>query len=225
MNKLVSVIVVLVSLACTTIYAQPARNATERSQDQREGRQDNRQAVDDRHDYQQLIHILQRFDHARAIHNIAGLNAVDRDLRILLSNELAEGRMEMAQDKNEVARSNSEVRSDRREEARDYSQPTAPGVRADDRHDARDDRRDRADDQRDLGVETRQQHQKRAIAAELNTLYGRQDPNALTRKRALIIELSELARAEVHQDAQEKKEDNREIREDRRETREDRRQP
>ncbi len=215
--------VVVVFAFSNVAMGQPARNAVERSQDRQDLRQDNRQLADDQGDLARLTLLLQRYDHARAVHNLAELDRVELELRDYLATELREDRRETAQDRQELAESRSEVRSDRRENSRNRATGSRPGQRAKDRHDTRDDRRDRADDRRDLQQEQAQHRRKQTIANELATLYHRHDPSAIARKRALIVELWQLAQVEVQQTAAETREDQRELREDRRETREDRR--
>ncbi len=223
-----SVGVLCLMLMCATssfALAQPARNATERAQDRRDVQQNNRQAVDDRNDLGRLTLILQRFDHARAVRNLAQLDVVEAELRDYLASELREDRRELNQDRRELNESRREVRSDRREVGRNQATMAGPGKRANDRHDLRDDRRDRADDRRDLEAEQRQHRRKQTIANELATLYHRHDPAALSRKRALIVELWQMAQVEAQQNVAESREDRQELREDRRESREDRRSP
>jgi len=61
----------------------------------------------------------------------------------------------------------------------------------------------------------------RSIRGTLGSLRGRTDRRALDRKRGLLAELVQLARAELREDRGERREDRRELREDRREDRED----
>lgn len=204
-----------------TALAQPARNATERTKDQRELRDDQRETVDDQNDLQRLTYLLARYDHARALNNIPVLDSIEVELGNYLAAELAESHRELQEDRAEAAQSKSEVRSDRRERGRNQATGAPPGAKANDRHDTRDDRRDQADDKRDLQAERRQQERKRAIADEFRTLRGRHDATSLARKRDLIVSLWQLAQEEVRGNADEVKEDKHELHEDRRETRED----
>ena len=80
-----------------------------------------------------------------------------------------------------------------------------------------------ADDSRDVRVEAAALRSRQVIARELAQLEGQRRGGALNHKRALIVELIQLGRREVHGDKQELREDRHETREDRRETREDRR--
>ena len=64
----------------------------------------------------------------------------------------------------------------------------------------------------------------RALHQEYSGLMNRLDPPAVSRKRAILVDLNRLASAEVRGDVKEKREDVKEKREDRRELREDRRQ-
>jgi len=217
-----ALVVSLFTVGCAA-HGQAPRNRVERAQDRRELRQDSRERADDWRDVASLETVLADFDRARAPVNASALAAVDVRLRHLLRAELAEGSGEQARDRAEVRRDTQEVRSDRREVGRDVAQGK-PGAYADDKHDLRDDRRDRRDDVRDANAESRSQVDRLRIARALAALEGRSAPADLERKRGLIVELIQLARQEVRQDAHETREDRREIREDRRETREDRRQ-
>lgn len=218
-----SAFVVALLLSGCAAHGQAARNRAERTQDHRELRQDARERVDDWRDVAALETVLGDFDRARAPVNASALATVDARLRHLLRAELAEGSGELARDRAEVRQDNREARSDRREVRHDVAEGK-PGAYADDKHDLRDDRRDRRDDVRDANAEARSQGERLRIARELAALEGRQSPADLNRKRVLIVDLIQLARQEVRQDARETSEDRRELREDRRETREDRRQ-
>jgi hypothetical protein len=210
-------------LAGCAAHRQSARNRVERAQDHRELRQDSREHVDDWRDVAALETVLADFDRARAPVNASALATVDARLRHLLRAELAEGSNEQARDRAEVRRDNQEIRSDRREVRHEVADGR-PGAYADDKHDLRDDRRDRRDDVWDANAEARSQSERLRIARELTALEGRLALADLERKRVLIVDLIQLARQEVRQDARETREDRRETREDRRETREDRRQ-
>ncbi len=194
-------------LFASAAHAQEWRNQRERAQDRRELRQDKQELRDDRRDVAELEAVLDRFDRARSQRRELELVAVEKRLRELLREELAEGRVELARDKAEIRRDNREVRSEWGEGRRDL----------------RDDRRDRRDDIRDARVEAATQAQRKQIAREMNSLMGSRRPKDLQRMRTLIVDLLQLARKEVHQTQQELREDRRELREDRRETREDRR--
>ncbi|MBN1209187.1 MAG: hypothetical protein JXB05_30295 [Myxococcaceae bacterium] len=222
-RTLVPALLVSLLTAGSAAHGQAARNRAERAQDRRELRQDARESGDDWRDAAALEAVLAQFDQARSPVNASALAAVDARLRHLLRAELAEGQAELARDGAELRRDNRELRSDRRELREDRAEHR-PGARADDRHDLRDDRRDRRDDRQDLRAEARSQEDRLRIARALVALEGRHALADLDRKRVLIVDLIQLARQEVRQDARETREDRRELREDRRETREDRRQ-
>jgi hypothetical protein len=222
-RTLISALVVSLFTVGCAAHGQAPRNHAERAQDRRELRQDSRERSDDWRDVASLEIVLADFDRARAPVNASALSAVDARLRHLLRAELAESSGEQARDRAEVRRDNQEVRSDRREVRRDVA-AGRPGAYADDKHDLRDDRRDRRDDVRDANAESRSQADRLRIARELAAIEGRYAPAELERKRVLIVDLIQLARQEVRQNAHETREDRRELREDRRETREDRRQ-
>lgn len=208
-------------LVCGVAAAQPARNRAERQKDRREIATDNRERRDDIRDARRLQMLLAAFDQARAAANNAQLGQVDQQLLALLDAEQRESAGELRRDNAEIRRDNREIGSDKREVRRD-----APGTaqKADDRRDLRDDRRDRRDDVRDRNVEAAGMARRAAIGNEYRALVGKYDPPAVGKKRALIVELSQMASVEIRQDNRELREDRRELREDRRETREDRRQ-
>jgi hypothetical protein len=213
-------ITALLVLFGATALAQPVRNRNEKAQDRREVVQDKREMRDDQIDAMKLQAVTQRFERAVAARDMAALAQIDNEVRMLIAVEQREAAGELRRDNAEIRRDNREVRSDRREVAGD-----APGARkADDRRDLRDDRRDRRDDVRDRNVEAAGMQRRAGIANGWGALMGKQDPDSLAKKRAMLAELNQMARGELRQDAREVREDKRELREDRRETREDRRQ-
>lgn len=222
-RTLASALVVACFSAGCAAHGQVRRDQAEIAQDHREVRQDERNRAEDWHNVAAVEAVLADFDRARSAGNMNGLANVDARLRNLLRAELAEGNGKVARDRAEVRRDNGEARSDRREERRDVAE-ARPGASADDRRDLRDDRRDRRDDVRDAHAETRAQDERLRIAGGFSELDGRYAPADLDRKRALIVDLLQLSRREVRQDARETQEDRRELREDRREKREDLRQ-
>ncbi|RKH46502.1 hypothetical protein D7X55_15955 [Corallococcus sp. AB049A] len=165
----------------------------EQARDRQELRQDARETRDDHYDLRQVESLLSRYDSARGRSARRDLLQVEEDVRRYVSSELNESHRELAQDKQEARSSAREVRYD--------------GNR-------RDDRKDHRDDVRDARQESRALRQTRSIAQELNNLYGRMDSGSLTRKRMLIADLVQLARAETAQNRQETREDRREARED-----------
>jgi len=205
------------------LAGQVAKDRVEKAQDRRELRQDARQLRDDRLDQAKLEATLTELDRVRAAPAPGALAAVDQRVMELLRKEAVETRVEVGQKANEVRRDNVEVRGDAREIRRDAAQG-APLKAAGDVRDIRDDRRDRRDDRRDLGKEVVQASRRYQIATEYRGLVGREDPGSQDRKRALLVELVGIARAELRGDRQELREDRRELREDRRELREDRRE-
>jgi hypothetical protein len=128
--------------------------------------------------------LVTRFDDAAGRRDRRALRAVEADVVRLLDAERREARVELAKDR-------GELRDDRRD------------VRAVDRRDLRDDRRDLRDDRRDL-------RRVKAIDADFRALRGRMDRRSIERKRALLGELFQLARAEVREDRGELREDRRE---------------
>lgn len=228
MNKMKTAVLALALTGCVTsraVYGEgEVRNRVERAQDRKELRQDARQRLDDRMDVAKLEKALADFDQARAANQAAAMAGVDSHVMTLARQERAESGVEVAQKAAEVRRDGAEVRSDRREVVRDVRTGHTGGQLADDARDLRDDRRDRRDDRRDLGHELGAAGRRGDIAVEYKTLSGRMDAPSLDRRRALLVELIGIARAELAGDRQETREDRRERREDRRETREDRRE-
>ncbi|RKG98585.1 hypothetical protein [Corallococcus carmarthensis] len=168
-------------------------NHGEQTRDRQELRQDARETRDDHHDLRQLESLLSRYDSARGRSARRDLLQVEDELRGYVASELSESRRELSQDKKEARTSAREVHHD--------------GNRYDDRKDHR-------DDVRDARQESRALQQTRSISQELNGLYGRMDSGSLSRKRMLIADLVQLARAEQSQNRQETREDHREARED-----------
>lgn len=168
-------------------------NHGEQVRDRQELRQDARESRDDHYDLRQVESLLARYDSARGRSARRDLLQVEEDVRRYVASELNETRRELAQDKQEARASAREVHRD--------------GHRYDDRKDYR-------DDVRDVRQESRALRQTRSISQELNNLYGRLDSGSLSRKRMLIADLVQLARAEQSQNRKEMHEDRREARED-----------
>ena len=188
-------------LVCATAHAQ----TPEVRRDKQELRENRAQTRDDWLDLKRLEGLLARFDRARATNNANELNICDTELRWLVNTELGEGRKEIAQDRREVGRDTREVREGRRE-----------AWETGDRGEVREERRERRDDVRDTKRKIAMHRERRRIALELQALAARRDPAALDRKRALTVEMINLARHELGQDVRERREDRREMREDRR---------
>ncbi|MBJ6765435.1 hypothetical protein JGU66_32180 [Myxococcaceae bacterium JPH2] len=190
----------LATLTLSLPVLAQAGGPPERAQDRRELREDRREQRDDRRDLHQLESLINRYDAARGRRDRNDLNRVESELRAYIASELDESHHELAKDVREVRRDNRELRDDR-------NGWSSPGARADDR-------RDRRDDVRDARAERASLEQTRSIARELDGLYGRTDPGSLQRKRALMGDLLQLARAEQMQNHAEMREDRRELRED-----------
>jgi hypothetical protein len=159
-------------------------------------RQDRRELADDRRDAMYVQQLLARFDDAAGRRDKRALRAVEADVARLLESERREARVE-------VASARAEVRDERRDVHDGRGDPR------DDRRDLRDDRRDLRDDRRDL-------QRVKELDKEWSRLRGRIDRRSVERKRAVLVELARLTRAEVHEDGRELREDRREVREDRR---------
>lgn len=227
MKRLALVLVVASAVPATSAFAQPRpeqrQDRRELRQDNKELRQDNRATRDDIRDARRYAMLLQAFDQAVASRQPPAMMDIDRRVMAAIEGEMRESNREVVQKGAEAARSQNEVRNDRREVGRDNLRGQ-PVQAADDRRDLRDDRRDAKDDRRDARREMGENNRIRAIQQEYASLANRLEPPAVSRKRALIVELNVMASKEIREDVKEKREDVKEKREDRRELREDRRQ-
>jgi hypothetical protein len=197
-------------LLATMAFALPAlalagpNDRRERHENRQEAHQNRQEQRDDRWDLKQLENLIARFDAASSRRHQTALRQVDSDLRAYVALEMQETRYELSDAQSEARRDHHEV------------------------HDARgrgqyqDARRDQRDDVRDVRTEAAFLKRTRVIQRELDGLYGRMDRNSLHNKRALMVELLQLARAEQAQNRKEIREDHRESREDRRQARDDR---
>ncbi|WP_242343444.1 hypothetical protein [Anaeromyxobacter terrae] len=171
--------------------------APERAQDRREVRQDRRELARDRWDVRWMDELLSRYDAARARRDRRALLGVEQDVARTLARAEHEARLEVRDARGELRQGRAEAASERRDDWRD------------DRRDARDDRHDLRDDRRDARRVAR-------IRDDFARLQGRMERRALDRKRAMLVELGHLARAELREDRRELREDRGELRENRR---------
>ena len=162
-------------------------------------------------DLRWMQELLARFDGARARRDLRALRAIEQDVSRTLAHEEREARLEVMNARGEVQRARGEAAVEQREERWER----------DGRGDVRDDRRDLRDDRRDLRDNRRDARRVAAIRSDFSRLQGRIDRRSLERKRAMLVELNVMAKAELREDRRELGEDRRELREDRRETRED----
>lgn len=181
-----------IPLAAALLLALPAAGGAQYSPapsrpvpERHEVQQDRRQLADDRRDVAWFEGLLARYDAARDRRSRRELAAVERDVAWALERELHEARRELAE-----------------------SRHAARADRHDDRSERRDDRRDLRDDRRDA-------RQLEALRSEFAGLRGRMGHRALDRKRAVIVELTHVARAELREDRREWREDRREASVDR----------
>lgn len=182
--------------------AGEARNALERGQDRRERRQDRLETKDDLRDVEKLEAVAAAWDRARAAGDMRQIAELDAAFQDAVAQELTESRGEAGADRRDLRRSRREVR-----------RGAASGSTAD----LRDDVRDLRDDRRDLRQDRRNDARVAAIATEVKSLGSSQEARALDRKRALLGELTTLAKSALREDREERREDRRELREDRRE--------
>jgi hypothetical protein len=192
----------LVLAAAALLAALPFTASAQVPAERREIRHDRHELADSRWDVAQMQRLLARWDEARARRSTRALRAVEDDVDKALERELAESRAELMRSRAELRR---DARDDRRDDHRDLR---------DDRRDVRDDRRDLRDDRRDM-------RRVEAVRAEMHALRGRMNPRSLDRKRALLVELTQMSFAELREDRGELREDRGELREDRREFRGD----
>ncbi len=201
-----ALVAALVLAVPTAGSAQLPRERVDRvpepAQDRAELRHDRRELARDRWDIRWMDELLARYDAARARRDRRALLGVERDVARTLARAEHEARLEVRDARGELRQERAEAASDRR------------GEWGDDRRDARDDRRDLRDDRRDA-------RRVAAIRDDFARLQGRMERRSLDRKRAMIVELGRMARAELHEDRRELREDRGELREDRRDVRDD----
>ncbi|SEM88250.1 hypothetical protein SAMN05444354_12513 [Stigmatella aurantiaca] len=197
-------------LLATMAFALPSlalagpHDRRERHENRQEAQQNRQEQRDDRWDLKQLENLIARFDTATSHRHRDALRQVDADLRAYVALELKETRYELSDAQSEVRRDHHELHDARG------------------RREFQDAQHDRRDDVRDVRRESESLKRTRVIQRELEDLYGRMDRNSLHHKRALMMELLQLARAEQAQNRKEIREDRRESREDRRQARDDR---
>ncbi len=208
----------------TTLAGEAGRNRAERAQDRQELRQNRRETTDDRTDRRTIDTLVERFEAARIAEDRAALAEIDEEVFDYILDEAAEAGVEAARSKREARRAKRELRSDRREQRKNRRTAAPRRERLDDRRDTRDDRRDLRDDRRDADGEVHRKAQLEEMVHGWESLLGEKSTSALDRRAEILTRLQAVARAEIGENAEERREDKRELREDRRETREDRRE-
>src|SRR5205085_130746 len=103
----------------------------------------------------------------------------------------------LSKDRSELRKDNREIRGERRD-VNDDVNAGRPGMAAADEREKGRDKGERREDVRDLERERIQRVRTRAIALELQGLQGRFDGPSLNQKQALIGELMQIARNEIH---------------------------
>ncbi len=198
-------------------FAQGPVERLEPLHDRVELRQDKEELKKDRRVFVDLTRLLDRFDAARARRDIGALDAIDRDLRRIVRAGLFEKRADANEARAEVAGSRAEVLRSEREVRRNALLGAPPPAQINDVRDLRDDRRDARDDAGDAARRAGISARWNEIARDLEGLYFQQRPRALRRKRALLVELIDLARVEHRENKSELREDLQEMQEDRHE--------
>jgi hypothetical protein len=157
------------------------------------------QAQDDRRDLARFSQTLAAFDAAVQRRDAAGVRAA-------LQRFVAQGRIELQEQRRETVQASNELARSRGEAVRDGT--------ARDRVNARDDRRDLNRERAELIEETNLVNELERIAgAEI--VFGPQ-PGILARARSAMVRFTELAAIELRRSRQELREDRRELREDQR---------
>lgn len=178
---------------------QPARPAVSERREMRDDLRDARAAHE----------LLNRYDTAFARKDQRALRQLDQNALSLIQDELRESRWESVRAHREVRQSEQELHNSRIEYTRSPGRADALHARADDRRDLRDDRRDAAMEHADRARVQR-------IQSDFLALRHRYDFRSVSRKRALLVELTERSHWELNTNARERQEDRRERREDRR---------
>lgn len=210
-------------LSSTLSFAQPQQNKLEKMDNQAQKSLNRAERKDDRMDLRELQNLLVRMDQAVAVRSPGLLSDVDSGVLRALHRELGEDRTELYNKSLEAQRSTLELTGSQVEARRDGAYLAPPPVMRDDLRDASDDRRDLAEDRIDLAREQNQHLNKRSLAQQYRSLAHQHYPRAVAQKRAILVQLIDLARIELGDDNKERKEDRIERAEDKHERREDRR--
>lgn len=213
----------LTLMSSTLTFAQPHQNKVEHMDNQAQKSLNRSERKDDRMDLRELQNLLERMDQAVASRRPALLSDVDSGVLRALHRELGEDRAELYNKSLEAQRSTQELAGSQIETRRDGAYLAPPPVMRDDLRDAADDRRDVVEDRVDLAREQDQHLRKRSLAQQYRGLAHQHYPRAVAQKRAILVQLIDLARIEIGDGNKEKKEDRLERAEDKRERREDRR--
>lgn len=185
------------------------------ARDRQERRQDVREAQDDRLDLRRAEALLSDYDAAARARRRRAMTQLEDQALAILRQEWREGQAELARDRGEVARGQQELREGQRDLMRERRDGDRAGV-MEERRELRDDRRDLRDDRRDAAVEASKLERVRQMGDALASLRGRFRRGQIARKRELLGEMVQMARAEVRENRQEQREDRRELQEDRR---------
>lgn len=223
MRTISTFVLALSFLASSAAFAQHHQNRMEQMDNQGQKAIERSERKDDRMDLRELQSLLARMDQATAVRSPAMLSEVDSGVLRALHRELSEDRIETNNKAVEAQRSAQELGAARMETGRSGAMIAPPPVVRDDMRDAADDRRDLVEDRVDLAREQDQHLLKRGLAQQYRGLAHQHYPRAVAKKRAILVQLIDLARVEIGDGNKEKKEDRMERKEDKRERREDRR--
>ena len=182
-------------------------NAVERADNVRDQR-------DDRSDLRSLVQTIEMWNAAMVRQDSRAALAADARLFTWLDREIAESEREVAEARREPRRSSRELRGSRRE-TRYAPGPTDRYDRGDDRRDRRDARVDQAQARFDVARTRQIRDELRALQPDFER--GRASARDVRQKRALLAELTSMARRELGEGREEMHEDRVETREDRRE--------
>ncbi|HUL59558.1 MAG TPA: hypothetical protein VLU43_09805 [Anaeromyxobacteraceae bacterium] len=177
------------ALAALLLAALPAVSRAQPrppvAEDRQDLHQDRRALADDWRDLAWLEQLVGRFDAARAARDHRALLAVEDEVARALDREVHEQRAELDRDR-------EEVRGD----------------------ELRDDRRDEHQDRRALHEDRHALERLKQLRGEFAMVRGRMDRRGLDKARALLGELTELARREVREDQRRVGQDRRDLHQD-----------
>ena len=212
----------MTSLILTALFAlQPAFGTTthsERIQNDLEYTLDRIDIRDDTQDLAELSQLIDAWHRAQARHDRAAERLIDRQISAWLAEEIVENNQDILEARAEVSDSVQELNAEKRDV---YSSRGRAGMHSTAVTEVYDDTRDLADDRRDLITIQNEQSRVSAIARTLSQMQKRFDSNRASKidyaqKSALLLELQKLAKSEVGRDRAELAEDAAERREDHR---------
>lgn len=145
-------------------------------------------------DMKHMEELLVRFDGARARRDRAAQRNIDQEVAVALRTEIDETRRELGQALGEVRKERGEIRAD-----------MAAGQHAE----AREDKRDLQDAKWDVARERAQLVKLEKLSRDWERIRDRRSSVQVRRKRAILVELLEMAKMEVREDRREMREERR----------------